>query len=154
MLKPGYLPLQADRQTPFVCTLSYIGIDLTGAAFKAQVRDRKDGGNVYADLTTVGTVNTEGFRLAYAGSATVSAHVAAGRGTLAQFAEAGFVGADTVTLSQVAMRINELTMEAMPFDGVIGDDLGMWWDQHITPSGGTKEKYLFGEFVVRAGVTQ
>lgn len=130
MLKPGNLPLSADRQTPFVCTLTFQGIDLTDAVMKAQVRDRKDGGTVRADLALVTMANTEGLRLLSAGAV------------------------DGVMTSLVYLRINEATMEAMPFGTEIGDDLGLWWDMHITPSGGVKENYLHGAFTVRAGVTQ
>lgn len=130
MQTPGLLPFSGDRQTPFVRTLTFTGIDLTSAVMKAQVRDRKDGGTVRADLATVLTVNTEGLYLVSAGS----------------------VGG-TMT-SVVVMRINESTMEAMPYGTEIGDDLDLYWDMHITPSGGVKQRYLHGAFTLRAGVTQ
>jgi hypothetical protein len=130
MNRPGNLPLAGDRQTPFVATLTFRGIDLTGAVMKAQVRDRKDGGTVRADLATVATANTEGLRLLSAGTV------------------------DGVLTSVVYVRINEATMEAMPLGAPAGADLALWWDMHITPSGGVKQKYLFGTFTVRAGVTQ
>jgi hypothetical protein len=130
MQDPGNLPLEADRQTPFIYTLTFQGIDLTSAVMKAQVRDRKDGGTLRADLATVLTVNTEGLRLVSAGT----------------------VGG--VMTSVVYMRINEATMEAMPLGDPAGDDLALFWDMHITPSGGVKEMYLRGTFTVRAGVTQ
>jgi hypothetical protein len=130
MQSPGRLDLRADRYTPMVRVLTFLGIDLTDAVMKMQVRDRKDGGTVRADLATVGSVGTEGV-------------------TLVSAAEV-----DDVMTSVVSIRINEATMEAMPTGTEIGDDLGLWWDMHITPDGGIKEKYLHGSFTVRAGVTQ
>lgn len=130
MLKPGLLPLSADRFTPFIATLTFVGIDLTAAVMKAQVRDRKDGGAVRADLATVTLANTEGLRLLSAGTV------------------------DGVMTSVVYMRVNEATMEAMPLGAEIGDDLDLYWDLQVTPSGGVKGVYLYGPFIVRAGVTQ
>src|SRR3546814_3327444 len=35
-----------------------------------------------------------------------------------------------------------------------GDDAKIWWDLHITPSGGVKFVALEGPFTVKAGVTE
>lgn len=130
MLRPGLLPLSADRFAPFVATLTFEGIDLTGAVLKAQVRDRKDGGTVRADLATVTDEDTEGLRLLSAGLV------------------------DGVMTSVVYVLIDEATMESIPEAAAIGDDLDLYWDLHVTPSGGVKGVYLYGAFIVRAGVTQ
>lgn len=129
MLTPGFLPLAGNRNTPFVATLPF-PIDLTDAVMKAQVRDRKDGGTLRAELLTVETVNTEGFRLI---SVTT-------------------VG--SVTTSLVAMRINKATMQAMPKSSPVGDDMQLYWDMAITPDGGVQQIYVRGPFTVWAGVTQ
>lgn len=149
-MTPGHLVLAGDRQTPFLRTLTFLRIDFTGAVFKMQVRDRKDGGAVRADLATVVTT-AEGVKLVYGGTATIAAHIAAGRLTAVP---AGFASGDNVALSTVTIRINEATMEAMPFGTEVGDDLELYHDFHVTPSGGTKEVYLEGPYIVRAGVTQ
>lgn len=131
MENPGRLPLNGDRWTPFVRTLTFRGIDLTSAVMKAQVRLLPDaGGSALVDLATVGSIATEGLKLVSAGTV------------------------DGVMTSVVNMRINEATMEAMPAAPVLGDDWEGEWDMHITPNGGVKEKYLYGSFAVRAGVTQ
>lgn len=130
MESPGRLDFGADRFTPFIRTLTFRGIDLTGAVMVAQVRSRKDGGALYADLETVLTANTEGLRLVSAGTV------------------------EGVVTSEVYMRINEATMEAMPYATERGDDHPIWWDMHITPAGSVKQKYLYGTFTVRAGVTE
>lgn len=131
MEQPGYLPLNGDRWTPFVRTFTFEGIDLTSAVMAAQIRLEPDTpGSPIVSLATVGTVNTQGLRLVSAG-----------------------LISDVMT-SIVYMQINETTMEAMPEGNEPGDDVELAWDMHITPSGGVKEKYLYGPFKVRAGVTQ
>src|SRR3546814_12837315 len=56
----GRLPLAANRWTPFAYSVAFIGYDFTGATFQAQVRDRKDGGLVRADMpATLASVPTD-----------------------------------------------------------------------------------------------
>lgn len=134
LFETAVFPLAGDRFTPLVDTIEVVGIDLTGATFKMQVRDRKDGGTVRADLATVGSVGTEGV-------------------TLVGVTTDG----DAVPTSTLSFRINEATMEAMPdsADGLeAGADVPLWWDMHITPSGGVKFVAFAGVFTVRAGVTE
>src|SRR3546814_11744256 len=60
MFDTGRLPLAANRWTPFAYSVAFIGYDFTGATFKAQVRDRQDGGFVRADMTvTPASVTTD-----------------------------------------------------------------------------------------------
>lgn len=152
MQSPGRLPLHGDRWTAFTGTIRFIDLDWTGATFKMQVRDRKDGGALRADLDTVGSAAAEGVRLVYAGADTVANHIAAGRLTTAKV-PAGLQGTDSLTLSLVGIRINETTMENMTPGTEPGDDATAYWDLHVTPSGGLKDVYLFGTFTIRAGAT-
>jgi hypothetical protein len=151
MQSPGRLPLDGDRWTPFVRTLQFEGIDFTGATFAMQVRDRKDGGALRADLETVDSGSSEGVRLIYGGTATVDEHIEADR--IDEIPQ-GMSGDDDLTLSLVGIRINESTMEAMTPATEIGADATAYWDLHVTPSGGLKDLYLFGPFTIRAGVTE
>jgi hypothetical protein len=151
MQQPGRLPLGGDRWTPLTRTIRFLRLDFTGAVFKMQVRDRKDGGMLRADLGTVVSSSAEGVRLIYGGTATVSAHIAAGR---LDEAPDGMAGDDNLALSLVGIRINESTMEAMTPAAEIGDDATAWWDLHITPSGSLKDLYLHGPFTIRAGATE
>ena len=151
-MTPGNLPIGADRWTAYIETLQFFDLDLTDAVFAMQVRQIPDApGDPLIALTTVESGAAEGVRLIYAGTATVAAHVAAGR--LGEIPE-GYDGGDTLLLSLVGIRINESTMEEMPFPSELGDDLALAWDMHITPSGALKQRYLFGTFTVRAGATQ
>src|SRR3546814_5170277 len=86
-----------------IYSVAFIGYDFTGATVKAQVRDRKDGGFVRADMTvTLASVTTD----------------------------------EGVPTSTVDLEIPEATMEAMDAATEAGDDAKIWWDLHITPSGG------------------
>ncbi|MFS0736924.1 hypothetical protein ABC347_07730 [Sphingomonas sp. 1P06PA] len=114
-----------------MATLSFEGFDLTGATLRAQVRLLPDiAGTPLVDLPTVTSASTEGLRL-------ISVATTGG-----------------VTTSIVGIRINETTMEGLPLPDEIGADALLYWDMHVTPSGGLKQRWLAGTFTVRAGVTQ
>lgn len=127
---PGRYDLVADRYTPCVRDIIFSGIDLTDAVMTAQVRDRRDGGALRADLDTVLVAGTEGIFLVSAGEI------------------------DGIMTSAVTLQIDKDTMGDMPFGAEIGDDIDLYWDMHITPDGGVEEVYLYGLFTVRAGVTE
>jgi hypothetical protein len=154
MQQPAAVDLNGDRYVPFIETIPVLEEDLTGATFKMQVRDRKDGGTLRADLLTVGSMASEGVTLVYAGTDTVTNHITAGRLDQEDADALGLVGADNLEMSVLGIRINETTMEAMPFAVEIGDDVELYYDMHITPSGGNKDLWFGGAFTVRAGVTQ
>lgn len=155
MIQPGRYDISADRWVACIRTLSFIGYDFTGGAFKMEVRLTGDAsGSALISLPTVSTSTAEGVRLIYGGTATVSAHIAAGRLTAAEAAALGYVGTDNVVLSQLGIRINETTMQALVFPAERGDDLEAVWDMLITPSGGVRDKYIGGKFTVRSGVAQ
>jgi hypothetical protein len=56
--------------------------------------------------------------------------------------------------TELSIRINEWTMEDLPAATEVGDDLVLYYDIHITPSGGVKQVYVRGTFTVRGGATQ
>lgn len=146
------IDIHADRWVACIRTLAFVGYDFTGATFKSQVRQTKDsGGTPLADLSTVTLSTAEGVRLIYGGTDTVANHITAGR--LSEVPP-GFTAASSIAVSQLGIRINEATMEAMPLGAEVGDDAEAAWDLHVTPSGGLKDKFAGGKFVIRAGVTQ
>ena len=124
------IDIRADRWTVFDDGMVIVGVDLTGASYKMQVRDRKDGGFVRADLATVTSGSAEGVRLI------------------------DVVTTDSVPTSRLGIRINETTMEAMSAATEAGNDGLVWWDIHITPSGGSKFVAAAGRFTIMAGSTQ
>lgn len=131
MLSTGRRDLIANRWEPFVHTIDFVGVDYGTAAFIAQIRLMRDtSGTPLVDLATVGSVGTQGITIVA-------------------------VTTDTggVPTTATSLRINEATMESLPLPAEIGNDLDLYWDLQITPSGGTKFRCLEGLFTVHAGVT-
>jgi len=133
MQHPGRLPLSGDRWTPLARVLRFNGVDLTGAEFRAQVRLYPDApGDPLVDLRTAGP-GVEGVRL-------VAVESVAGK-----------------PVSTVLVSIGEAAMGNLPgaaaAGGEAGEDAALHWDLVITWSG-TKQRWLYGPFIVRAGVTR
>jgi hypothetical protein len=143
MEQPARFDIHADRWVSCVRTLAFVDFNFTSATFASHVRLHPDASGSPLATATV--------TLVYAGSATVSAHIAAGR---LPGLPPGMELTDTIYVSQVRITIAEATMEAMPYPAELGDDMILYWDLHITPSGGTKDVYAAGKFIVRGGATQ
>lgn len=130
MIRPSTLPLTGGRWVPFrPYEIDIEGVDLTGATFAAQVR-------LTADTPGTPLVSLTG---------------------TASPAEGISVSVDTsgvLPVSTIEIRINESTMEGLPAAAETGDDLELFWDMHITPSGGVKSVWFRGPFIVQAGATQ
>lgn len=155
MIEPGRYDIAADRWVACIRSLGFFTRDFTGAVFAMQIRQTGDAtGSPLVDLATVTTSSAEGVRLIYGGTDTVTNHITAGRMTQTEADSLGYAGSTSVALSQVGIRINETTMEGLPFPPERGDNPEFVWDMHITPSGGIKDKYIGGKFTVRAGATQ
>lgn len=148
-VEAAYLPIRQDRYSPCIQEWSFIGKDFTSAVFASQIRRIRDDVTALITLATVGS-DTQGIRLLYAGADTVQNHIAAGR---LRSLPAGLQLSDTVTLSQVRMKINKANVTALPAAEETGDNVTLAWDLHITPSGGYEAKWFYGEFVVEAGAT-
>lgn len=128
MIIPTNLPLAGDRYCALIAEIAVSGVDLTGAAFAAQVRDSWNGGTLRADLATVTDPADEGVALV------------------------SVIETDGVTTSLLSLRIAEATMEAMP--SFSDEDIEIVWDLQVTPSGGDAQVYVRGPFTIRAGSTQ
>jgi len=151
MISPGRYDINADRWVACVRTFSFVALDLTGAHAFAQVRLKPDLGGAPLVSLIDAAANAEGLNVLGVTTSTVADHIAAGR--LSEVPP-GYTLTDTVVLSQLQLRINETTMEGLPYPGERGDDATFAWDLQMTPTGGLKDKYLGGDFIVRAGVTQ
>lgn len=144
-------------------TFAFVGYNFTGATFHAQIRLTPDaGGSALIDLTTQ-TTDIQGVRLTYGGTDTIANHLAAGHlaqsdvdtllGTVNPTTGVNYVLADSILLSVVAIRIDKATMSGLLFPQERGDNQTLYWDMHITPSGGDEDKYAGGMFTVVSGVT-
>jgi hypothetical protein len=152
MISPGRYDISADRWVACIRTFSFVGLDLTGATFLSHIRLTPDAaGAPLASLGNAASSAAEGLRVIDVQTDTIENFIASG--WLSSFPP-GYAADDTVTITQVGMRVNETTVEGLPFPGERGADSVLAWDMHITPSGGIKDKYLGGDFIVRAGATQ
>lgn len=122
--------LGGPRWQALATTMRFDGADLTGATFRLQVRLLANApGAPLVDLQTVTSAAAEGVRL---------------------------IGVETIDgrpVSTLGIRINETTMEGLPFTGEMGDSSLLAWDMQITPAGGLKRKWVGGDFIVEPGVT-
>jgi hypothetical protein len=151
MISPGRYDISADRWVACVRTFSFVGLNFTGAIALAHIRLYPDAPGTPLVTLATAAANAEGIAVLGVFTATVQAHIDAGR---LSAVPPGYELTDVVTLSQVQLRVNETSMEGLPFPGERGGDATLAWDIHITPSGGIKDKYLGGAFIVRAGATQ
>ena len=151
MISPGRYDIQADRWVACIRRFSFVGLDFTGATLASHIRLTPDA--VGTPLVTLANAaaNAEGLNILAVTTDTVAAHIAAGR---IDDVPPGYATTDTVTISELQLRVNETSMEGLPFPGERGENATLAWDIHITPSGGIKDKYLGGDFIVRAGATQ
>lgn len=125
MIQAAIANVSANRHTPWIFEILWRNMDLTGAAFQAQIRTLPDaGGGALVDLFEA-PLGSQGIN-------------------------AALVGSDT----NIVFQIDEATMEALPAAAEIGADLVLYWDVQITPAGAIKEVYFKGTFTVLAGVTQ
>lgn len=139
----GTRDLLANRWAPFVHVFAYRGLNLTGATFAGGIRAVKDGSGAPLVVLANAASNAQGFSLLSVATETIDF--------------GGLIGVRTVPVSYVQMRINETTMEGLPFPeqlllGERGDDVPLWWDKQITPTGSDKYRQLEGQFIVHAGV--
>lgn len=127
-MSAGRLDLRADRRTPyFPDTINFPGVDFTGATVLMEVRQVKD---------------TEG-------DALISLEdVTSGQGVYISTASPG-----GVITSYLQILIFKEVMEELPFPAERGEDLALWWDLLIQPSGGFRQRWLAGKFIVEAGVS-
>jgi hypothetical protein len=130
MQQVARLALGARRWQPYLKTFRFAGVDLTGAALEMQIRLYPNApGSPLVDLDTVTDSNAQGVRLL------------------------GVEEVDGVPVSTVSIKINETTVEALPFAAEAGDDTVLAWDMQVTQAGGYKEVWAEGEFWVLAAVT-
>ncbi len=154
-MRPASTPLSGGRWVPFIETWAFQEVDLSAASFAMHIRLTPDApGDPLVGLGLVGvTPSEQGIAVLYAGTATIAAHLAAGR-MLPDEVPEGAVDSDNLLLSQLRVRINETVMEALPFPGERGDDNVLAWDLHVTVPGSLKQVWAAGPFSVIAGSTQ
>lgn len=120
----GRRDLRANRWTPFQEEILFEGFNYSGATFAGSVRAVRDSGG---------------------------AALAAFSFTAPSVATANGLDTTSVTMSLTEAAVEGLPLPASP---ELGDDVVLYWDMHITPSGRPKFRALEGTFTVAAGVHQ
>lgn len=146
--------IYADRTIDLYETIPVVGVDWTGATFTCMVRQLPDAAG--SPLLTPTVTNL------YSGSNTIANHIAAGRLTRkikSQINDAtgvAYTDTDTVALSVIQVRVPAASMIApsVPAAAQAGDNVVLAWDLLVQPSGGAKDKWIAGKFIVRGTVTQ
>jgi hypothetical protein len=152
MRTPIRWDLFGDRGVDFADTIPIVGQDFTGATFTSQIRAVPDAsGSPLVTLTVA---------LGYGGSATVAAHIAAGRITAEIYnyrnpaTNANYVAGDTIAVSLINVSA-AAPRSAIPAASPTGADYVCAWDMLIDPSGAApKDKWIYGSYTERGTVTQ
>lgn len=129
MISPGTYDWTVYRWQPAKLTVDFVGLDFTGAAFKSEVRAYRDAPDPALISLSDASSPSQGISVTVATT-------------------------DGVPTSTVEIRIDEATIEGLPFTNPRGTDFEAAWDLVITPSGGSKTRWLEGKFTVRGGATQ
>jgi hypothetical protein len=154
MSDPAVIDIIADRRVPFNAAYAFLDVNWTGATFAMQVRAVKDTATTAIFTSILGTVT-----IPFAGTAAVSAHIAAGRLSSEIYdlvnpaTGAKYQSTDSVLLTQLGISIAAATLSSFPLAEEVGDDWQGWYDLIVEPSGGTNQLIMGGKFTVRAGVT-
>ena len=133
------IPVSADKRVSFTHSTYVAGVDLTSAAFFCQIRHK------------FGDVGVPIISLSNAASGV--------QGVSAVFIpEITFYDSDscsevTTSATQITMRVDEVTLEALPLATPTNLQLVMVYDLHVTPPGADKYVAYGGEFFVFPGST-
>lgn len=129
MIQTGKLDLTANRWSPFVYAIDFVGYDFSAATFSAQVRNYRDApGDALVDLANAAST--------------------------AEGVSVSVTTTDGVPTSTVQLRINETTLEGLRYSAPRGADLELQWALHITSTGMGKVRWLEGQFILKAGAAQ
>ena len=134
-MTPINLDLSASKRVPFDLSIAIMGVDYSGAVLAMQIRT--EPGNTATpliDLTTAAPP-AQGLSASY---------------------NSGFPDPEEELpngASTVRIIISEATLEGLPYAGDPAKPLTLFYDIHITPSGGAKQLFCGGRFVVNPGVT-
>lgn len=133
MKTPARADLTARRYQPFILIVDAVGQDWTGADLKLQVRATQSApGAALIDLS-VAAAGSEGLSISVATT----------------------LGIPTTTLT---IQIDEATLTATtPYPGnglEPNTPVSLRYDLVVTPSGGIKQRWLEGAFIIVEGVTR
>lgn len=129
MITPGHHDLLLLRWQPFKYTIDFVGYNFTGATFLAEFRTFRDAPNPALISLSNATSPSQG----------ISVSVATVGG---------------IPTSTVEIRIDETTIEGLPFTNPRGAGFGLVWDLVIIGGGLPKSRWIEGNALVHGGSTQ
>jgi hypothetical protein len=155
---PVRYDMQCHRAVKFTERVQRIGDNWTGATLHMQVRLTPDVTGTPVLNLTLGS----GLTLEYAGTATVAAHIAAGRlpdtilGVVNANTGVNYVGTDNVTLSSVLISVAASGADVFPFPAERGDVVTLYYDLTMDPDGAglNTQKVTYGTFTLMPTVTR
>ena len=113
-----------------------MGIDLTAADFRMEIRAEKGGVGAALVTLTKQAAGTQGICAIY--------------DPAYYHPIAGFKGPATI----IRPQIDETTLEGLVAPAPTSNDWVLYYDLHVTPVGLPKQVYFYGTFTVLPGVTQ
>jgi hypothetical protein len=129
------LDIGAFKRVPFDYSIAIMGVDYTGASLAMQIRT--EPGNTGTPLVDLASASPPSQGL----SVTYDADYPDPDGKLPDGA------------SLIRIIISEATLEGLPAASDTTKPLELFYDIHVTPSGGTKGVFCGGRFVINPGVT-
>lgn len=136
------IDLKADKRVPFIdedgATIVFTAENWTDAAFAMHIRANPgDSGTPVVSLAGA-TAGTQGISVTYD-------------------ADYSYIddSGETFTLpaSLVLIQIDEATLEALSLGTPSDKPVTLYYDLHVTPSGGAKRVVSHGKFIIKPGVT-
>lgn len=132
------LPLTAYKRVPFRdqdgATFVIVGPNWSGAAYRMQIRQRPgDTGTPLVTLTNQ-AAGTQGISASYV-------------------ADYAMPDGSEAPATKVMVQIDEATIEGWSMGTPYDQPVELFYDLHITPSGGVKMNYCGGTFTILPGVT-
>lgn len=145
--------IHPSRQITFFERYAFLQKDWTASTFKAQLRSEPD-------TTTAPLIDfSAGVILDYAGTATVAAHLAAGRLTTEIYqlenpvTKAPYVDADNLLLSWLRVSLDVPSLAFVPVPEERGTMAKAWYDILRLPPSAGAEVVMKGMFYIEPGVT-
>lgn len=129
------LDISAFKRVPFIARVPFVGVDWSsGATFALQIRALPgDTGTALVSL---------------AGASAGSEGVSASYDSAYELPDGTTAAATVLTI-----QVNEATLEGLSLSARASEPVNLYYDLHVTPSGGTKAVQIFGKFDLYPGVT-
>lgn len=135
MTAPVEINIAAEKRVPFDDSIAEMGADYSGATPAMEIR--AEPGDQGTALVSLGASSSgsEGIVVTYD----------------SDYPDPEGVLPDGATL--VRIIINETTLEGLDYGGDPAEPVTLYYDIHLTPSGGKKFVFSQGKFIINPGVT-